>query len=337
MGYEPTIIASWVTIALNAFAARGADTASLCQKAGISPDELKNPFKPVPISKAISLWQQAEALIGNRCLGLESARFINFTTFHALGYAVIASSNLYNAFNRITAYSNAATDCGQAFLREEGDHFIVGLTINPRSGDLPDGCVDMTLGIFRFMCRLLHDEKPAITKLEMPRASLSHPEIYAKVFTDNIHLNRPHYAIHFSREYFLKPIPTGNEAIAKANDRFVEELLQTIHNQSVAYHVRQQIQRLLEQAKVGTIESVAKSLAMSERQLQRCLKEENTNFRTLLDQERKKLAEQMVVDSSEPVIAIAHRLGFSDSANFTRAFKRWFCCNPMDYRAGHKR
>lgn len=336
MEFEPTIIASWVSIALNAFAARGVNTQALCQQAKISAEDLKNPFRPIPISKALKLWRLAEAEIGNPCLGLESARLINFTTFHALGYAVIASDNLYNAFTRITAYSNAASDCGHTYLIEESDRFVFGVKVNPNTPHLPEGCVDMTLGIFRFMCRILHDEKPKILKLEMARRSLKQPEVFRKVFCEDIELGRPQYAFHFDKAYFLKPIPTGNESIAKANDRFVEELIDKINSHTVAYRVRQHIKQQLQQVQESSIEAVASALAMSERNMQRCLKEENTNFRTLLDLERKKLAGEMVLKSEEPIINIAHKLGFSDSANFTRAFKRWFQCKPLDFRISHK-
>lgn len=336
MGFEPTIIASWVSIALQAFEARGLKAEHLCESANICISDLNNPFKPIPIYKAIKLWLLADEQIQNQCLGLESARFVNFTTFHALGYAVMASANLYDAFSRITAYSNAATNCGHVSLIEKTDRFIVSVRLNPNTPkNIPDGCIDMTLGILRFMCRMLLDERPKIIALEMPRKSLHSPEIFAKVFSKNIQLNCQQYAFHFEKEYFLKPLPTANEMVAKANDKFVEELICNVQNHTVAYHVREQIRTSLNHSKEVTIESISATLAMSERHLQRCLKDEGTTFRLLLDQERKKLAGDMLIETQCSVTNIAHQLGFSDSSNFTRAFKRWFHCKPGDYRADH--
>lgn len=332
MVFEPTVIASWVSIALNAFAARGVNVEEACSKANIAAEELKNPFTPVPLSKIITLWNYAESIIQRPTFGLESARFLNFTTFHSLGYAILASSSLYDAFVRIAAYSNAATGVGYSFLSEEPDRFIFGFNVSPNIEDVPVGCIDMTLAIFRFMCRVLHNERPKILCLEMTRETTHSEEIFHKLFSDNIILGSHRYALHFGRDYFLKPIPTANESVAKANDAFVEELISKINNQSITYRVRQKIVSHLNQEEIISIDAVAQWLNMSERNLQRSLKEEDTNFRALMDQERRKLAKFYLKESKCSISNIAYKLGFSDSANFSRAFRRWFNCKPVDYR-----
>lgn len=331
-GSEPTVIASWVSIGLNAFRAKGVDTDRALEYARLRKDSLKDPFTPIPLSHAAALWDFAEQQLSCPSLGLECARFVNFTTFHSLGYAVLASASLYDAFIRITAYSNAATDVGHTFLLEESDRFIFGFTLNPLARRVPSGCIDMTLAIFRFMCRLMHDEKPTILALELARTERYAVEVFQKVFSSQVIFDSYRYAIHFEKTYFLKPLPTANEVVAKANDRCVEELIHKMSKQSLAAHVRQAIVEHLHHEEPVTIERIAQHMGMSERNLQRGLQEENSTFRELFDQERKKLAHRYLIESDESICQIAHRLGFSDSANFGRAFKRWFSCNPLEFR-----
>ena len=332
MSYEPTVISSWVSVSLHAFSTRGVNPELACKKSNITKDQLKNPFTPIPLSKIIILWDYAESIIQSKTFGLETARLINFTTFHSLGYAVLASASLYDAFIRITDYSNAASNMGYTFLVEENDRFVFGIKVNPEANSLPDGCVDMTLAIFRFMCRLIHDEKPQIIKLEMARNEIHDIETFKKIFCSNIALDCEHYAIHFTKPYLLKPIPTANESVAIANDKFVEELISKTQNQSASYQTRKVIRSNLLNGEPVSIENIAKVVNMSERNLQRHLHQEKTTFRTLIDHERKKLARQLLQDSKESICNIAYQLGFSDSANFSRAFRRWFDCKPMNFR-----
>jgi AraC-like DNA-binding protein len=84
----------------------------------------------------------------------------------------------------------------------------------------------------------------------------------------------------------------------------------------------------------GTIneEDVAAALFMSKRSLARRLAEESTGFRQIREQLLAGQAANYLRESSLSVEAIATLLGYHDSANFRRAFKRWFAVTPADYR-----
>ncbi len=81
-----------------------------------------------------------------------------------------------------------------------------------------------------------------------------------------------------------------------------------------------------------TVECVAASLAMSPRTLQRRLQEEGTRFGALRDQVKHRHACQMLAKGDCDMGALAQSLGFSDTANFYHAFKRWQGCAPGEYR-----
>ena len=66
--------------------------------------------------------------------------------------------------------------------------------------------------------------------------------------------------------------------------------------------------------------------------MQRRLLDEGLNFSGLLQKTRQQLATQYIKDDNLAISEIAYLLGFSDQANFTRAFKRWNGVSPTQFR-----
>lgn len=81
-----------------------------------------------------------------------------------------------------------------------------------------------------------------------------------------------------------------------------------------------------------TAERVASSLGISRQTLYRRLKTEGVTFEELLDNKRRDLALTYLKRERMSVKAAAYRLGFSDPAAFSRAFKRWTGLSPSLFR-----
>lgn len=91
--------------------------------------------------------------------------------------------------------------------------------------------------------------------------------------------------------------------------------------------VEQLVEPLLESGPVR-IDHVARALGVSRQTLYRRLKGEGVTFEALLDGVRKRLALRFVREQGMSVKEAAWRLGFSDPAAFSRAFKRWTGSSP---------
>jgi AraC-like DNA-binding protein len=73
-------------------------------------------------------------------------------------------------------------------------------------------------------------------------------------------------------------------------------------------------------------------LHMTPRTLHRRLLAEGTSYRALLESVLHTLATEHVKSGHFTMEEIAYRLGYTDLANFRRAFKRWESVPPSAYR-----
>lgn len=79
-------------------------------------------------------------------------------------------------------------------------------------------------------------------------------------------------------------------------------------------------------------EAIAAALKMSARTLQRRLEDEGQRYSSVLDEVRARVARKLLRDPTLALGEIAYRVGFSDLATFSRAFKRWTGVPPGTHR-----
>ena len=80
------------------------------------------------------------------------------------------------------------------------------------------------------------------------------------------------------------------------------------------------------------LERVAQALKIGPRSRQRRLSGENTSFRALSNSVRIQRAQELLRLGQESITAIACRLGYSSSNNFSRAFEDHVGLAPSEYQ-----
>lgn len=81
-----------------------------------------------------------------------------------------------------------------------------------------------------------------------------------------------------------------------------------------------------------TIELVAEKLGSTPRTLSRYLRAAGQSFSEMRNSVRCQHAQRYLRESGVPIIDIAERLGYSDQASFSKAFRSWTGQTPGDYR-----
>ena len=71
---------------------------------------------------------------------------------------------------------------------------------------------------------------------------------------------------------------------------------------------------------------------MTARTVQRKLSQEDSSYKSILEDVRKNLAVEYLQTTSFTLEEIAVRLGYADSSSFCHAYKRWTGVNPGELR-----
>ena len=86
---------------------------------------------------------------------------------------------------------------------------------------------------------------------------------------------------------------------------------------------------------IPDLATTARLLGLSPRTLRRRLEAEGTSFQQLKNDQRCRLAQQPLSESSVSVQTIAERCGFEEASAFHRAFRHWSGVTPGQFRSGN--
>ena len=126
----------------------------------------------------------------------------------------------------------------------------------------------------------------------------------------------------FAKMDLVQAFVTENNIMWKYLSPSLDQELQQLEKEGV---LKDQVQQVLIDALPGnqaTIEVVAQRLGMSNRTLQRKLKEEGTSFKAVLTKVQSKMA-QTYLRNGVRTDEIAYLVGYTENSSFMRAFKRW--------------
>lgn len=155
---------------------------------------------------------------------------------------------------------------------------------------------------------------------------------FQRIFGHKIKFSQPTCNCELDTDLLDAPIRGASSFF---NKNFVKRSQQLLRRLSANNNVRDAVLQVIA-SKIGHVvfnmQDVAAELNVPLRTLQRHLKKEGTSYAQLRDQVRFARAEEYLRDHNMDMPTIAASLGFSDTANFYSAFKRWQGCSALAYR-----
>ena len=179
--------------------------------------------------------------------------------------------------------------------------------------------------------RLLNDSQP-IESITFGRAEAVVEHGFRYVFGLSPRAAQAAYSLELNRDLLDAPLPRASREI---HEYLRSQLAPRVSLLTQSGDLLARLRFLLSgQAELSAdcLVEASQGLGLSPRTLQRKLNELGTTFSEELERSRRERAYRWVVETELPLRTIAKRIGFSDPACFSRAFRRWYHVSPASFR-----
>lgn len=197
---------------------------------------------------------------------------------------------------------------------------------------LPAAMQDSFFGGLVTACRATLGEKFTPLQVQFRHSEPACADRIEAFFRCPISYDGPDSSMLVSHDDIHAPLPTANVELALANDKIMQDYLARQDKANIVARVRLFVVQNLPLGVVSSAD-LARALEMSSRSLQRRLAESGTSYWQILDETRKEIAVERLLDKSTSVSEIAYMLGFAEAASLNRAFHRWTARTPSEFRA----
>lgn len=332
-----------------AAAAHGLPRATVLARAGLPPDLLEDPAGRVTFAEILRVLAIVQDLAADDALGFESGIRLPLTAHGSLGYALMCAPTPRQALTILQRYwhlrgrgmtlqvHGAQVDAAPAHEGQAADRddllfleLLPELTLPARLRDflLPSILTSMWQGV-RFVIPTI----PAQVEIWLPGAEPAGFGRYRERLPE-MRFGMPAAGIRLvgDKAPLDAPLPTANP------EGLVQALAACEHESALlgggADPVLARTRALLQLGTAGypAPEAIAEALHMTPRTYRRRLQEAGMSYKQLLEEARRRDACALLERPEMEVRRVAELLGYSDPANFTRAFRQWTGRVPREWR-----
>jgi AraC-like DNA-binding protein len=266
-------------------------------------------------------------------LGLDMGQALQVSVHGPLGYAVASSRDLRQAFETLERHGNLRNEAISFELETVRGGAVLRVHEKADLGDLRHAVLDVVFAAGLKLIELVASSGLERITIDLPRPEPAWSDRYRRIFPGQLRFNTSHLAIRVDDALLDTPSFTADvhdfEAACRECERAQAQSEQS-HDPTVAFKVRE-----LLKSKPDTypsLEDIAAQLHVSTRTLMRKLKAEGSSYQALLDELRQERAAWYLQHTRLSVEDIAARLGYADTSNFSRTFRRWFGITPVQMR-----
>jgi AraC-like DNA-binding protein len=329
----PTASIQTVRLVIAAAASRGVSPPALIAELGLAPAQLLDPDARVPAELALRAWKVAARLSGDAAFGLATVEHLRPDMLGGLGWAIHASATVGAGLERMSRFLRLGNQYTRLVLVEEAKtarlRMEIDYEIDPDELRHPVEC--LLWGAVTVLRRATGQPiAPLAVSFRHPAPSDLAP--HHQRFAVTPAFAAPQSELVLARDALDIPHLAPDPQLTAVTERHLRRLLDELPAvETFAGRVKRVVAEELRHGE-PTLPQLAARLKLSERTLQRRLRQESLTLQQLLDAVRLTLAKRHLRESRESIAEISFLLGFSEVRAFHRAFKRWTGVTPNAFR-----
>lgn len=328
--YEPTKLAALFDILVD----QGCPPREILKNVNLTADEVHSPKSRISLADLIAAGKNAIRLSSDPHLPFRIGTSIYVSAYGMYGFAILCCPDFRKMMAFAELYHALATPLATIKFTEQDGFASWAIEPNPAvviNPQLYRFVTEMQIGVHISLMRDVMG--PAFTP---DRINLAYPEtrefgLPADEIGCPLGFSSRTNQIIFQSKWLDRAANLGNRTTYPMVVALCDDLLQELKSRvGVAGEIRALLIRDI--ANPPTLAAIARLLEVSDRSLRRQLQDQGISFRDLLDELRMQIALKYLRKTRLANEDIALALGFSDAANFRRAFRRWTSKSPSEIR-----
>lgn len=331
---HPTVSSYYVRQIMRGLRLLGHDLHDVLLSHDIQEEQLEDPLFRVPIEVERGLFRTGLKRTGDPLLGLHIGQQFSPCSMGPLGYAAMSSATLGEAMELVLHHELFRTEIASCDVAYLPDRYV--LTWMPRFEDeeFHRHRVELTFaswGRYTQAC-VAEIVQPSVT-IHFRHDRQTGLDDYVRELNADVRFGQTADAIIGPLEALEVPLASANREIHLVAKRQVAAIASS-HDAKRGFlqMVRHAISDLLHEG-TPKLEAVSVRLEVPAWKLQRMLKLEGMTFAELVEHQRQMLAARYLNDSRYTIGDVVSALGYSEQSAFNRAFRRWYGCTPVEFRA----
>ncbi len=323
-GYVST---AYVRLLYEFLAGRGLDAGAIL---GEPAPDASGGLERFPVNRWRTLLERAAGVLGISALGLQVGAMVRPAHLGVLGYVTTHCANLGEAMQRLERFERLIYEVNPAQIGLQGDQLVLEWSQeHGRPGQLVD---ETAIAVLVTFARRLVEEDVTLSEVTFINPAPADSTPYDAFFGCPVRFGQPTTRVALPARFLVLPLKAPDPSLRALLDQQAEALLARLPDEDEFEHA---LRRAMSQAITdgeASLERVAAALNRAPRTLQRQLAERNASFQALLDDTRRRMAENYLRDLRLTLSEIAHLLGYAEQSAFNRAFRRWTGRTPRQFR-----
>ncbi len=305
----------------------GIDPAPMLAAANLPADAIDRPDQWIPFLAVLSVLSESATRAGRSDIGIGVGQRFTLAHIGLLGEMIRASDTIGDGLRNYIVHQRLFSQGFTPFMKEHGHDVQVGFVVyHPTATDLAVQH-DLLLAAMTAFLRELRGSHWVPREVALPRKAPPNVRAWREHFRCRLQFDADRAGVTFDAADLDYRIASRDPArLATLEARAIK-----LMDQNLLPLLYRSLRLLLLEGE-SSAAALALQFSMHERTLNRRLLAQGTTFQTVLDDVRFEAARSLLHDTTLGITTIANSLGYTESASFSKAFKRWAGTTPRTWR-----
>ena len=332
MRARPMISIAATTGLLDAITVAGGNPDEILRSVGLDRSVFSKAEGFIPCSVVAWILKEAARTTGDECFGLHFGESFNPKNIGPLIYVALNSPTIGAGIKNSGRYLHVYDSAAKWFFTTEGNRGYLGYVLTDLGIEPLRQSYEYGMAIMVNTLRMMVGSQWAPQEVQFAHPEPEDTSEHHRIFRAPVLFGCETNALVIELSFAERKVPAADPQLYQIMKQYLDQVLSEIPREDALLgSIRKAVAESMRDGDPN-LARVAKKMALAPRTLQRRLKEYGFEFKKLVEDTRRRFAQNYLKERKNTLTEVAFLLGYSELSAFNRAFKRWTGSTPLDHQ-----